>query len=329
MINNNWTTETYFNFSDDVYDEKSRYDNQDDWNVIHTKSGFENGESEGIQFRAYQNQETGDVIVAVRGSDNFGNWINDDRKLALEEHYMPYRDESQKFLAEVKQLAPNAELEITGHSLGGAVAQDLAMRNGLRATTFDAPGISKNRIMSVEPEVLDGISNYSGTPNVINLFGTQIGHQYYVGDDLEDIKKNLSDYNYEASDLLTLSPLEATGDLINIGEDLSNHTRNAIKEQLNFNEDGTIGGNLFEYKNTIYHGEVNDVVPFQITTEKLTEEVDAIESSNSSVNRMSYSTNSEFNNLASDALEAIGMLDQNMDQLYLNLNNLSSAVNNI
>jgi hypothetical protein len=55
-----------------------------------------------------------------------------------------YVDDAADILRALKDKEPyrNAEIVLTGHSLGGAIAQILASDTGLRATTFDSPGVA-------------------------------------------------------------------------------------------------------------------------------------------------------------------------------------------
>jgi Txe/YoeB family toxin of Txe-Axe toxin-antitoxin module len=95
----------------------------------------------GFHARVYKNDEEGKIVVSFGGTetDDMKDLLTDGR-LAL-----GYSDdqfeEALKFVNDMMLEHPEKEIVITGHSLGGALAQYVAIHKGIPAITFNAPGI--------------------------------------------------------------------------------------------------------------------------------------------------------------------------------------------
>lgn len=102
---------------------------------------------------AFRNSTTGEVIVAYRGTDGPGDLPADSNILAG--RWDSQFQKGMDFLANVRSrtdLVPNSsdtsKLLVTGHSLGGAIAQVVAYAYGLDGSTID-PGAAQ-RIVGTE-----------------------------------------------------------------------------------------------------------------------------------------------------------------------------------
>lgn len=94
---------------------------------------------------AFRNTETKDVVTAFRGTDQLGvdGWT--DLQIGMANVPNQYAN-AQEFYNSVKgkasKLGDNA-LTVTGHSLGGGLAQLVGAVNGAEAWTFNAPGVKE------------------------------------------------------------------------------------------------------------------------------------------------------------------------------------------
>lgn len=74
---------------------------------------------------------------------------------------------------------------ITGHSLGGAIAEWISMETGLEAYTFDSPGclINETEIKSSHKK---RCHNFLSDPNLINTYHYHYGQMYFINVAKED-----------------------------------------------------------------------------------------------------------------------------------------------
>ena len=80
-----------------------------------------------------------------------------------------------------------ARVMVTGHSLGGFIAQIIAAENGLRAVTFNALG-ARNYKKSKENK---GIRNIVRKNDIVGRFGKHLGREIVYGNVNFSIKKDL------------------------------------------------------------------------------------------------------------------------------------------
>lgn len=93
----------------------------------------------GYDAAIYQSDD-GDYVVAFRGTDGFDDHIgtNVPQNLGLEtEQY----NRAVELVRRMSEAAPEGELSVTGHSLGGGLASVAALANEVPATTYDPAGI--------------------------------------------------------------------------------------------------------------------------------------------------------------------------------------------
>ena len=127
------------------------YDNNprkiDGWTVTNTvvdpKTGF--------AACAYKNNSTGSIVIAYRGTDDkAGDLVADKAFIDIGPNdWHKQFDEALEFAKRVKEQNPNAVISVTGHSLGGGMAQIVSQAYGFHGETFDAPG-AKNCVQSPE-----------------------------------------------------------------------------------------------------------------------------------------------------------------------------------
>ncbi len=160
------------------------------WEVItdikDTKGGLYSTRS-GMQAVAYRNNKTGEIAIAYRGTDSGLDFANSDAPIFFEATPMQLKA-AQNFYKNVKDAYPEAEITLTGHSLGGGLAQVVASENGLSAATFNAPGMQTEN-----GETSDRIVNYVNMNDPVGSYREHIGEtRYFLPDGMygkdEDMK---------------------------------------------------------------------------------------------------------------------------------------------
>lgn len=130
--------------------------------------------SNGFQGAAYFNPTTGELVIAFAGTDSPGDVWND---LQIGLSLIPSQFDSAKefYDAAVAAVPSHSSITVTGHSLGGALAQLVSASrsqegstNPPEAVTFNAPGVQSiaadNPGMNIAPNRdypnITNISNY-------------------------------------------------------------------------------------------------------------------------------------------------------------------------
>ncbi|MGJ7491925.1 XVIPCD domain-containing protein [Variovorax sp. ZT4R33] len=163
----------YARLSDDSYNDRSR---EKDSNKTVTIGGIDykildvhNNPKTDYQGTAYQRVDTGEVIIAHRGTESVKDGIADAGLVFNGRNSQ--LDDAMKFteqaIAKAKESAEEKHkpfsVSITGHSLGGTLAEITAAKTGLHAETFNAYG----------PKDLTGLARYgvdvhAPHPNIVN-----------------------------------------------------------------------------------------------------------------------------------------------------------------
>ncbi len=88
----------------------------------------------------------------------------------------------QDVIAKIQETAPEYHVSITGHSLGGCIAELCAARFCLNATTFDSPGSME--LIVADPRYnkpdYSNITSYLSAPNIVNTLYGHAGTCYRV-----------------------------------------------------------------------------------------------------------------------------------------------------
>jgi len=214
------TDEQYFDLSDKVYEDKYLKPGQtiisdtgNDWIVINSvddPSGLQG--IAVVPLKDYQDMQSGkitkypDVVFASRGSqmDNFGefvkDWIETDIfEMGLGQKPEHYKEQGltpnntsqfrgyEDFVNETLKNNSIVDYSFTGHSLGGALAQYMAVLKDKKATTFAAA--KAYRLLPAELQKLVDQGHFNS--NIVDYrhswdpvghvpFGQIIGRQYMV-----------------------------------------------------------------------------------------------------------------------------------------------------
>ena len=146
----------------------------------------------GSRAAAYISPDGSQIIVSIRGtnlgSGNYaiaalkdlladGSFVTDTATSGLEQETAA----AAAFLRQIESQYPNATITLTGHSLGGAIAQALAEYSGLTADTFNAPGVGGALYNQLVPYMLPveggtgaSITNYRIYGDQYSLFGSPL-----------------------------------------------------------------------------------------------------------------------------------------------------------
>ncbi|HAH05106.1 MAG TPA: hypothetical protein DCM05_01050 [Elusimicrobia bacterium] len=100
-------------------------------------------EKTGFDAYACRLSEDGRVVVAFRGTDELRDWLRADipQPILLPKQYR----QGLAFADEMKER--HGDVVLTGHSLGGGIAQYAAMRLGLEAHTFNPAGLGLDALL--------------------------------------------------------------------------------------------------------------------------------------------------------------------------------------
>ncbi|MCG8696546.1 MAG: T9SS type A sorting domain-containing protein [Bacteroidales bacterium] len=127
----------------------------------------------------YRNVYTNQYVLSYRGTEAFSffDWVTDLNQALSDLLNIPTEQYTHavNFAREVKREFGWENVILTGHSLGGGLAQTAALATGLRAVCFEAAGITKNTL-----------KHYIITPIKLNRNKKKILHVNVRWDPLSD-----------------------------------------------------------------------------------------------------------------------------------------------
>jgi Ca2+-binding RTX toxin-like protein len=142
------------------------------WTQISQKT-----DATGFQAVAYKNANN-EIVISYRGTDELKDVFTD---LQLPFGHNDQYDAAKAFYKQVSDANQNAPISLTGHSLGGALAQLVGAATDTKATAFNAPGVA-NLLPSVLPENdnrtpadFTNITNHNLLADAVSTWGTQLG----------------------------------------------------------------------------------------------------------------------------------------------------------
>lgn len=116
----------------------------DEYTNVH--SGFSACAYQEVSNGVSKDGSSGQVVIAYRGTDDFmhGDGMADFKlRLDAPTWHAQFTD-AMAYARSVRKAHLSARLSVTGHSLGGALAQIAAQAYGLSGATFDAAGAAQN-----------------------------------------------------------------------------------------------------------------------------------------------------------------------------------------
>ncbi|MFO1186264.1 MAG: hypothetical protein U1E87_01670 [Alphaproteobacteria bacterium] len=148
--------------------------------------------SPGYTGRAYINNARNQIVLAIAGSDDLVDWLGVDPTF-----FSPTGQSTETFRAYLKSAVDqiqflrespdykDAQITVTGHSLGGAIAQLIGNAGGIRAVSFNGsgPGLTLNdsevvAILGLLTKESDApeIVNYRTYGDLVSTVGQQLGN---------------------------------------------------------------------------------------------------------------------------------------------------------
>lgn len=191
----------YASLSDAVYGGPGKTTAPDGWELVaeSTHDAGNEGTVNGYYGAAFKNKETGEIVVANRGSRMSmeglqQDWATSDVKIAMQDpgDIPAAFDDAEAFASQVQAGNPNAQVSFTGHSLGGGEAQIQAARLGGKAVTFAAPGVT----FAVDPDQSQrakyNVTNYVLPGDPVPLSGSHIGQTVALSPSGHTLLKDLA-----------------------------------------------------------------------------------------------------------------------------------------
>jgi len=136
----------------------------------------------GFHVATYKDEESGRIIVSFQGTDpesiadwiaNFGHMDHIPMQYHLANEYV--KEEIEKYGAD--------NIVLTGHSLGGGLAQYAAAKNNISAVTFNSAGLWAPTIQDANHGYIHKINNYVNVgkySDVVNKTGVNLGKTIYI-----------------------------------------------------------------------------------------------------------------------------------------------------
>jgi FG-GAP-like repeat/Lipase (class 3) len=170
------------------------------------------------QYVAYSTPDNSQIVIGVEGTYNFSTLATDIATWSSggspSQGFLDYLRDAANFIAQVKQNNPNAQISLTGHSLGGAEAQILGAYFNLPTTVINAPGVgafiySTTVQNTLNPFVPSGYNPQTGVTvsvdiarpgDLVSLTRTAFGTQGIITDSNPNSPINTQDHWWDALD---------------------------------------------------------------------------------------------------------------------------------
>ena len=224
------------------------------WEEIKTVNNYFNG------FRAKIYKNGADIVISYCGSDSIQDLVNIDADMLRK--YIPVQaDNARRLYREIKTAYPNSNICLTGHSLGGSLAQIIGSETGAETVTFSAYGTAN--LYGINNKYNKNITNYGNAQDAIFVanIDNQIGKTMILD---SKIDSNALVKSEEQMNKISLSPhrLENFGDLskgIEYNKEIfEDENAPLFKMGIAYNDYNYDLNEIFNTKNRVlYQGELN------------------------------------------------------------------------
>lgn len=295
----------------------------------------------GFQAAAFRNTTTGQIIISYRGTDDLKDVVSD-IQLGLDiknSYYDSQIKQSFDFYNSVTQEFGKDKVSLTGHSLGGNLAQIVGAKNQVETNTFNAPGVTESSIEKWVGTIRQSlpIINHIKAGDVIGNYGNHIGETIVYPDD-KVIWPARTDIGRDVRELR--APIDNT--ISSTKDAVDTHSIKPFNERLS-NDPSFEGKNMTDQE--LQAARANNAVP---DTEYVDQLLNGVENSKKSGNK-NICTDSEINEYIGKLNDSVGKDnlsdDAEMNNYVKNLqndygkestdnemsayaNNLSSELNN-
>lgn len=162
-----------------------------DWEILNIKDkNITTNPETGFAAVAYRNKNSGEIVIAYRGTDiKEAADLQNDISIAIGKTPKQYQD-AILFYDEVAKKYGKGNIILTGHSLGGALAQLVGAETGATTVTYNAPGVVHllpeiGINSSASPSSYSNITNYNIANDILNILNiadglVQLGSSYII-----------------------------------------------------------------------------------------------------------------------------------------------------
>ena len=186
------SNESYKTAVDDVENKNKEISKKQPLKNPATNSSFEvveqvNDEITGFSGTVFKDPVSGEYIIAFRGTDDLKDLAADFSDMLIDLNNRQFKSAMEFAIEQIKAILasdPNAKISLTGHSLGGSIAQFVAYKTGLKAVTFHAYGaeeIIKNSD-DFDADLMiqnrGNVTNFINTNDLISIASPQYGNTY-------------------------------------------------------------------------------------------------------------------------------------------------------
>lgn len=135
----------------------------------------------GFAAMAVRNEATGEIVIAYRGTDGINDLTGSDLQLALQNDVPEQYPEAAAFYTAISNEY-GSNITLTGHSLGGALAQLVAAITESPAYIYNAPGVEaiyqglEGAKEGATASSFTNINNYNMAFDAVSTRGEQLGN---------------------------------------------------------------------------------------------------------------------------------------------------------
>ncbi|MBY0202389.1 MULTISPECIES: lipase family protein [Paenibacillus] len=230
------------------------------WKVIEPEGAELHNKVSGFDSVVFQNNQTNQIVIGYRGTEPDGNWLGiaadyetdvfdvlGGRTRELEDavtdpnHHNIFKKsfiqsikedidwqnnqfhQAEVLYEQVKSKYPDASISLTGHSLGGGLAQYVAARQDLSAMTYSAPSVTNLLDDASLAKVNEGYydkkvvnivhPNDSVGAGGISEYDRHVGSTYYKGQDFDSANAMYQNWRLQFQLMLPIRPMGPSGPL--------------------------------------------------------------------------------------------------------------------